>query len=194
MKKTWAFVSIGALLFSLPVFGQAGDTKALTRLLEPYQRSSGLESEIVKVSEQSLLGKTIESEGWIQLYKGRLKLKILKPEESQSLMVLNSKALWLEVPLGEGFPPSVTKISYKNFKRLEGIWSVILGYGKLENLFEVTQEPGRKFNLKPIKWGSSDLKSAMLDFKRDDLKSLEYTDQQGNRVFKQFYVSYKVFE
>ena len=164
------------------------EIEALTKLLSPYRQSSGLTSPVEKSFFQEFKGKTDLSQGRISLYKGRLKLKISSPEESQSLMVLNSKALWLEVPFGEDFPPSVTKVPLKSFKSLEGVWSLLLGKGSLSDIFEVSKGDLKsgEFVLKPKKVKDSDLDQVELKFNGSDLSQLIYEDQLGNRVGYKF--------
>lgn len=163
----------------------------LTEKLKPYRTTSGLKSEVKKEFYQEYKGSSDESEGEISLFKGRLKIRITKPQESQSLLVVNHKSLWLETPMGEGFPVAVTKLPLENIKKSEGVWSVLIGKGAISKSFNVTSESGSngknvKYELVPKGKANYELTRAVLEFKGDELAKLSYWDQMENRVSYEF--------
>lgn len=161
----------------------------LQELLSPYKNSKGLQSEIEKAFYTNFNDKTEKSKGRVSLYKGRMKIRIESPKESQSLLVLNSKGLWLETPFEEGFPPAVTKLPSKSFKKSEGVWGVVVSDLLPITAFKVKREVEgkvQKYLLKPAGKESYELSRALIVFKDKKLWKLSYWDQMDNRVTYEF--------
>jgi|GEM_PF-1656535 len=188
MKKL--FLSLVGLIFigaALSSGAQAAPVaEELNLLLAPYRKSEGgLKSALKKTFYQEFRDKTEESRGEIFLLKGRLKIKISAPEEHRSLLVVNSKALWLETPFEEGFPVAVTKLSRKNVKKSEGIWNVFVGNRPLSDGFEVKKEKKKDsalYTLVPKEKVASEISKVEVEFRGDALLSLSYWDQMENKV------------
>lgn len=184
------------LLFLLPGFVWAGGgdlspADQLTEKLKPYRTTSGLKSAVTKEFYQEYKGSSEESEGEISLFQGRLKIQITKPQESQSLLVVNHKSLWLETPMGEGFPVSVTRLPLENIKKSEGVWSVLIGKGAISKSFDVTSDTENKgkivkYELTPKGKANYELTRAALEFEGNRLSKLSYWDQMDNRVTYEF--------
>lgn len=171
--------------------GQSSDADQLTEQLKTYRSTSGLKSEVKKTFYQEYKGSAEDSEGEIFLFEGRLKIKITEPEENQSLLVVNRKSLWLETPMGEGFPVSVTKLPLESVKKSEGVWSVLIGKGSISKTFEVISSNERKdkaevYELIPKDKTNYELTKVVLEFKEGELSKLSYWDQLDNRVSYEF--------
>lgn len=192
MKKLW----LGSLsLFLCGCFLVGGSStgeeiqlsadKQLTQKLKTYRQTVGKKSRLKKSFYQAFKGTTDESEGQIFLFQKRLKIEIQKPKESQSLLVVNWKSLWLETPMGDGFPVAVTRLPLQNLKRTEGIWSVLIGEGSFSSSFLVTKKENA-FELVPRDKGNYDLSKVKIEFKGEVLTHLSYWDQLENRVSYDF--------
>lgn len=190
MKKLTVFTLL--LLFSFSAWSGGGETSPSNRLqdlLSPYKNSKGLQSAIVKEFYTSFSDKTETSKGTVSLYKGRMKIRIESPKESKSLLVLNSKGLWLETPFDEGFPPAVTKLPSKSFTKSEGVWGVVVSDLLPMTAFKIKREIDgevQKYLLKPAGKESYELSKALISFKSNKLWKLSYWDQMDNRVTYEF--------
>lgn len=186
--KKFALVVLTFVCFGLNAKDLSASAQ-LTNLLSTYRQSTGIKAKLEKSFYQEYSDKTEKSSGEIFLLKGRLKIKISNPEESQSLLVVNSKAIWLETPFGEGFPSAVTKLPLRNFKRSEGVWNLIVGESSITQAFKVKKidKPNStEFELTPKNDGSYELSKAHLEFSGDKLSKLSYWDQMDNRVSYNF--------
>lgn len=189
LKASFFFLFLPAL--SMAGGGEGSVADQLAKQLEPYRSTSGLKSEVKKTFYQQYKDAADDSEGEISLFKGRLKIRINEPQESKSLLVVNHKSLWLETPMGEGFPTSVTKLPLANIKKSEGVWSVLIGKGAISKSFDVKlsdEKNGKKVTYELIPKGKAnyELTKVVLEFKNDELVKLSYWDQLENRVSYEF--------
>lgn len=198
MKISLSILSCIALSFA-PIFALAKEApkgpsnektaQELFERLTTYRQSLGIKAEVKKSFFKKFADSTEQSEGEIFLMSGRLKIEIKSPVESRSLLVMNSKGIWLETPFEEGFPPTVTKLPTSSLKKSDGIWNVLVGKAPLGKNFNVSasEKDGKKiFLMTPKGKAQFELSRAEVVFTGKDLSTLAYSDQMENKVTYEF--------
>lgn len=183
-----------ALIFSICLAAEPKGVALIQKAVKKYNAAAGVTLQVKKTVKLSLMDETRISEGVLYFSKGKLRLELAKPEDS--LIVLNTEAIWVEsVTDGlDGPSKHVMKITSKDLKkRTKAPLAQLLTDAKTWNEFKVLKSETvddvavlRLSPKNPAKFSDMTVVDVKIDVMANEIRSLSYQDEIENEVAYDF--------
>jgi outer membrane lipoprotein-sorting protein len=187
-KKITLLMLSAAVFWSGLAQASAPAIKEIQKVIHLYNGAKSVKMDVSKSVFMALMGETKASEGEAIYSRGKLRLKMNKPEDS--LIVMDQEMVWIVTPGMEEAKPQVAKIIAKDMnKRSRAPLALLFSQVAAWDQFKVNKteksDEGKRFWLEPKepkKW--PDLRKIALTLSKDgkSLLQLSYEDELENKT------------